>query len=160
MAQQPQLQSQGVQSQQSMGQFGQQSQMGTQGQIGQPGMRLQPQQRAALDSITRAIEVCEWCADQCIQEANPHMIECIRLCEDVSEFGEAALVLATRNSRFAQPHLQTFQQVLQACAQECGQHPHGHCQECASVLGQTINAVQSLVQPTGQQMQQMQQLGQ
>ena len=155
MSQQPQLQPPSVQSQQSIGQQGQM----TQQTGGQRGTRLQPQQRAALESVARAIEVCEWCADQCVQEANPHMIECIHLCEDVSEIGEATLALVPRNSRFAQQAVQALQQAVQMCAQECGRHPHDHCQECANVLGQTLNSLQSLSQPTGQQVQQMQQQG-
>jgi hypothetical protein len=137
---------------QPAGQMGQTT--GQTGEIGRQGTRLQPQQRAALESIARAVEVCEWCADQCVLEADQNMIECIRLCEDVSEFGEAAIVLAGRNSRFAGSHLGTFQQVLRACAQECGRHPHGHCQECASVLGQTLTEIQPLVGTTGQQQMQ------
>jgi len=112
----------------------------------QMGQRLQdvetPQQQAAVDNIAWAIQVCEWCADQCIQLADPNMVECIRLCKDVSEFGKTALTLIPRNSRYTQQHLQTFQQALQACAQECSQHHHSHCQECAQVLPQTVQSIQ------------------
>ena len=112
--------------------------------------RLPPQARGALTNVAQAIEVCGWCADQCIQEANPHMIECIRLCEDVVELGEATLALTPRNSRFSQSVAGTFQRAVQACAQECSSHPHAHCQECAQILSQVGNATQQLVQPSGQ----------
>ena len=79
-------------------QFGQQQfsnqQGATQGMGQQMGGRLPAQQRDAISDVSQAIAVCGWCADQCIQEANPHMIECIRLCEDVVELGEALLALA------------------------------------------------------------------
>jgi hypothetical protein len=120
----------------------------------QMGMRLQdvqsPQEKAALDSILRAIEVCEWCADQCIQAADPNMVECIRLCQDVSEIGESLTVLVPRKSRYSQQVLTAFQQAVQACAQECGRHSESHCQECASVLSQTLSTIQPLFQTSGQ----------
>jgi hypothetical protein len=162
---QPQLEPQQVSGQQAgtqgmTGQMGGQRmeghQMGGQSMGGQqmgaqmPG-RLSSQQRGAMTSVTQAIEVCEWCADQCIQEADPNMIECIRLCEDVAELGETVLALAPRNSYFTQPLVQTFQQALQACAQECGRHQHAHCQECAQVLSQVSQATQQLAQPPVQQ---------
>lgn len=137
-------------------QFGQQTSMqqgGSQAAGGQFRGRLSPQQRGALTNVAQAIEVCGWCADQCVQEANPNMIECIRLCEDVVELGEATLALVSRNSRFAQSITQSFQQAAQACAQECSRHQHAHCQECARVLSQVANATQQLAQSPGQNVQ-------
>ena len=143
------------------GQMGQTSQMGRGGQM---GARLQdvesPQQREAIHAIARAVQVCEWCADQCIQHADQRMIECIRLCEDVSEIGETALTLVPRNSRHAGSVLGTFLQAAQACAQECSRHQHGHCQECAQVLGQTVSSVQQLLGQQGGQMGQTSQMSQ
>jgi hypothetical protein len=108
------------------------------------GMRLQdvqtPQQWEAVQQINYALQVCGFCADQCIQEADSSMIECIRLCEDVTELGEVALALLPRQSRFAGSILETFAQAADACAQECGQHHHAHCQECAEVLPQAAQA--------------------
>jgi len=125
-AKHPQQQSRGIQGQQ-------------QGAMTQGG---QHQGQQLTESISRAVDVCSWCADQCIQESNPQMVECIRLCEDVAEIGEAAVAMLPRDSRFGQDILQTFQQSVQACAQECAQHQAGHCQECAQTLGQTMQAVQ------------------
>lgn len=138
MSQQPQSQT-GVQAGQQLG--------GQQGMGGQQMQgRLSPQQRSALTNVAQAVEVCGWCADQCIQEANPNMIECIRLCEDVVELGETVLALAPRNSRFTQSVVQSFQQAVDACGQECSSHQAGHCQECARVLSQVANSTQQLLQ--------------
>ncbi len=149
--QQPQFQtgaqSQGTGVQQGGQQFQQQ---GGQQQGGRMRGRLSPQQRGAITNVAQAIEVCGWCAERCIEEADPNMTECIRLCEDVVELGEATLALVPRNSRFGQSVAGTFQQAVQACAQECSSHPHDHCQECAQVLSQVANATQQLTQPTGQ----------
>jgi hypothetical protein len=62
-------------------------------------------------------------------------------------------VLATvpRNSRFAGEIVGAFQRAAQACAQECSQHQHSHCQECASVLGETLTATDQLIGPGSQQ---------
>lgn len=112
----------------------------------QMGLRYQdvtsPQDQAAVDTLAWAIQVCEWCADECIQLADPSMIECIRLCNDVSDLGQAALGLMPRRSRHAQQHLQTVLQALDACARECSQHQHAHCQECAQALDQAAESIQ------------------
>lgn len=140
-------------SQQYPQQGGQQAQQGVQTQ--QQGYRLQdvqtPQEAAAMDAITRAIEICEWCAEQCIAEGNPAMADCIRLCEDVSELGELSQVLLARKSNYSMPVVQTFEQAMQACAQECSRHGHAHCQDCVSVLGESIKAIQQLTGTAGQQ---------
>lgn len=121
------------------------------GQTGQMHQgRLSPQKRSALMSVAEAIEVCSWCAEQCIQESNPDMIECIRLCEDVAELGETVLALSSRNSRYAESVAQSLEQAIQACGRECGRHQANHCQECARVLGQTATQMRSLTQSTAQ----------
>lgn len=103
------------------------------------------QQWDAINDINRALQACEWCADQCIQESNPDMIECIRLCEDVSELGETALTFVPRQSRYAVTALEAFEQAAQACAQECSRHQASHCQDCAQTLDRAIDSVQQLV---------------
>lgn len=153
---QPQTQMGGIQ--QGQPQAGQQIAQGPQQfQQGSMGLALRdvetPEQRAAVDNVARAIQVCGWCADQCIQTADATMIECIRLCHDVAELGETVLSLAPRNSRYLQPVLRAFEQAAQACAQECGQHSHAHCQECAQVLPQAAQAVQQFQAGLGQQRQ-------
>ena len=132
--QQPQTQYRGQQSQQPR-QFQQQQ---------QDAGRLPQQYRQSLDAVAQAVEVCGWCADKCVEEANPNMIECIKLCEDVVEIGETVLALGPRSSRFTAELVQTFERAAQACAQECGQHSHSHCQECAAVLPQAAQIARQL----------------
>ncbi|WP_135366496.1 four-helix bundle copper-binding protein [Halosimplex halophilum] len=134
----------------SMGSAGMQS-TGMQSGGMQTGGTLPQQYRTSLASVAEAVQVCGWCADQCIQEADPMMTECIRLCEDVVELGEAVLATVPRNSRFAGELVETFQRAAQACAQECSQHQHSHCQECASVLGETLTATEQLTGAGSQQ---------
>lgn len=118
--------------------------------------RLPQQYRQSLDGVAQAIELCGWCADKCIEEANPNMIECIKLCEDVVEIGETVLALGPRSSRFAPELAQTFERAAQACARECAQHSHSHCQECASVLPQAAQTVRQLSAQGGGMSQQSQ----
>jgi len=138
--------------QQSQGMTGTGAQQGT-GQRGSKTMSntLPDAQWTGLTSVAQAIAICEFCADQCIQEASPHMIECIRLCEDVADLGKAVLSLVPHQSRNAQPVVSAFEQAVQACAQECGQHQHAHCQECAQVLDGTLDATYQLTQAGGMQ---------
>lgn len=117
-------------------------QMQGMGMTRQEGLSQTHQQ--ALMQVTEAIEACAWCADQCIQMADPNMLQCIEYCEDVQEIGEAGHVLLARNSQHSIPALQTLQQAMQACADECRQHNHAHCQDCAQTLDQTIQAVAQL----------------
>lgn len=134
---------QGTMGQQPYG--GQQGSMGRQESMGrhrgatQQGML---DQREVATAVARAIEVCAYCADQCIRDADPGMVECIRMCEDVTELGEAALSLVPRDSRYGQQVLGMFQEAATDCAMECSRHPAGHCQECATVLEQSVNAIQ------------------
>jgi len=123
-------------------QYQQQQQSG--GVQRQDAGQLPQQYRQGLDAVAQAIEVCGWCADKCIEEANPNMVECIKLCEDVVEIGETVLALGPRSSRFTAELVQTFERAAQACAQECGQHSHSHCQECAAVLPQAARITRQL----------------
>lgn len=131
---------------------GQQQQFQT-GQGQQDAGRLPQQYRQVLHSVAQSVQVCGWCADKCVQTANPNMIECIRMCEDVVELGETLLAIAPRSSQFTADVARTFQQAAQACAQECGKHSESHCQECASVLSQASQSVQQFsAQQQGGQM--------
>jgi len=106
--------------------------------------------RRALDVVAQSVAVCGWCADQCVTSADPHMIECIRRCEDVVEIGETLLAVAPRSSRYTADIARTFAQAAQACARECGQHQDSHCQECASLLPQAAQSAQQLTMGGGQ----------
>lgn len=125
-------------------------QPGSQQMTSQMGMTrhegLSQTHRQALTSISEAIQVCAWCADQCIGMGDPSMVQCIQYCEDVQELGEAAFVLLARNSQHSIPAVTTLQQAMGACAQECAQHDDAHCQDCAQTLGR---ATETLSQLTG-----------
>jgi len=116
--------------------------------------QLPQQYRQSLSAVAQAIEVCGWCADKCIETADPNMVECIKLCEDVVEIGESLLALGPRSSRFTSELAQTFERAAQACAQECAKHSMSHCQECATVLPPAAQSVRQLSGQAGQMGQQ------
>lgn len=113
----------------------------------------------ALQDFTEVVTVCEWCADQCIDEG-PQMAECIRLCRDVADIASLNAQLLRRDSVFGPEAADLFVTVAQACAQECAQHHHRHCQACAEVLQRAVGTTQQMlagvvqggatIQPTGQ----------
>lgn len=170
------MESQRMGSQQTGQQAGGQLQTGAQGQTGgqlQAGQQIGQQSsgsrsaqememtrqeglsgthQEALQGIAEAIQVCAWCADQCVQEASPEMTQCIRLCEDVAELGEAAHVLLARNSQYSTPLLGTLRQAMEACANECARQAHGHCQDCATTLDRVANSITQFTGQTGQQL--------
>lgn len=139
---------------QQLGPTNQQMQMG-QSEM-QSGGTMPQQYRTSLHSVAQAIQVCGWCADQCIQMADPNMVECIRLCEDVVELGETVLATVPRSSRYSDQIVQAFQRAAQECARECGRHQSSHCQECASTLPQAVSATRELTSFGQQGMEQQQ----
>lgn len=143
MEQQPQ--SMGQQPQQSMGQqWG-----GQEAELALSDVESTTQQNI-VHQISRAIQVCEWCADQCMHLGDPAMNDCIHLCEDVSDMGRTALALIPRHSYHTEEFLQLYAQVLEACAQECSQHHHAHCQECAQVLDGASSSLYDFIAESAQ----------
>ncbi|WP_218836314.1 four-helix bundle copper-binding protein [Halorarum salinum] len=130
--------------------------MGTQqaqeGAVQQPGPQLTEMEdaltgemRLALHDFVQAAIVCEWCADQCIDEG-PGMEECIRLCRDVADLATLNVQFMARDSAFGQDLAETFASAAQECANECARHPHSHCQECASTLTRAVNSTWSMLE--------------
>jgi hypothetical protein len=135
-------------------QIGQQPQLGQQpGQFDQQGAvqmggtleeSISDEMRVALHDFVQAANVCEWCAEKCIDEG-PEMAECIRLCRDVADLASLNAKLVARDSVFGPEVAEVFAQAAEACAEECARHPHKHCQECASVLPRAARATRSML---------------
>jgi hypothetical protein len=105
---------------------------------------ISDQMRVALHDFVQAANVCEWCAERCIDEG-PEMAECIRLCRDVADLASLNAQLLRRDSVFGPEVAAVFMQAAEACAEECARHPHKHCQECASVLPRAARATRSML---------------
>ncbi len=106
--------------------------------------QLPGEMRVALEDFEKAAEVCDWCADECIDEG-PEMAECIRLCRDVADLGTLNAKLIARDSVFGPELAEVFAHAAEECADECMRHEHAHCQECASVLSRAVDSTYRLL---------------
>ncbi|WP_423744406.1 four-helix bundle copper-binding protein (plasmid) [Haladaptatus sp. SPP-AMP-3] len=117
-------------------------------QMTQPGGQFDDQlpgeMRVALEDFEKAAKVCDWCADQCIDEG-PQMAECIRLCRDVADLGTLNTKLIARDSVFGPELAEVFATAAEECASECMRHQNAHCQECASVLSRAVDSTYRLL---------------
>ncbi|MFC6731655.1 four-helix bundle copper-binding protein [Haladaptatus sp. DYSN1] len=93
---------------------------------------LSDEQQECIENCTRAAEVCEWCADACADEDG--MGECIRLCRDVADIASLHARFMARDSDYSNDLASICADLCEACAEECEQHDHDHCQLCAEVL--------------------------
>ncbi|NHN43014.1 four-helix bundle copper-binding protein [Halorubellus sp. JP-L1] len=122
--------------------------MGGQQGGGQRELRLDEaltnEMRVALHDLVQAANVTEWCAEQCIDDG-PQMNECLRLCRDVADLASLNVSFMTRDSAFGLDLISVFIEAADACARECAQHQHGHCQECAEALSKAIQSSQQML---------------
>ncbi len=59
------------------------------------------------------------------------MARCISLCRDCADVCALTARFVARGSEHAAHLLKECIEICHACAEECGQHPQRHCQECA-----------------------------
>jgi len=130
-----------------MGQTGQQMQGSAAG-----GLKLEEaisnEMRVALHDFVQAANICEWCAERCI-DAGPQMAECVRLCRDVADIASLNVRLIARDSVFGPELAEVFARAAEACAQECAKHPERHCQECAEVLPRAAQSTREMLSAFG-----------
>ncbi|WP_313695570.1 four-helix bundle copper-binding protein [Halorarum halobium] len=101
--------------------------------------------RLALHDFVQAGNVCEWCADRCLDEG-PEMATCVRLCRDVADLAGQNVRFMARDSPFGPELAETFALVAQECANECARHQQDHCRECASVLRRAVDSTWSMLE--------------
>jgi len=94
--------------------------------------RLSDEQRECIENCEEASEVCEWCADECLGDAD--MEECARLCRDVADLTSLHARFMARDSDYSGQLATACADACEACADECSQHDADHCQVCAEVL--------------------------
>jgi hypothetical protein len=115
---------------------------------------LTPELNEALEAFDRVVEIASWCADKCI-EMGPEMVECARLCDDLSELAELNEKLIARDSingpEVAEAYLRVAQQGIPILRQ-FQQSPH--VQETLQAVDQSINATNKLLTSIGGQYQQ------
>jgi hypothetical protein len=94
--------------------------------------RLSDDQRECLENCTEAAAVCEWCADECLGDAE--MEACARLCRDVADLASMHARFMARDSDYSGQLAAACADACEDCADECSQHDAEHCQVCADVL--------------------------
>jgi hypothetical protein len=90
-------------------------------------------------SYSRCVEACNTCADACdrcmsaclLEPEVQDMAHCIALDLECAAVCRLLAGFASRGSKFAPQLAGVCCAVCEACAQECGDHPHDHCQVCA-----------------------------
>lgn len=105
---------------------------------------ISDEMRVALHDFVQSANVCEWCAEQCIDEGS-QMAECIRLCRDVADLATLNVQFLTRDSVFGPEAAEVFAMAAEACAGECARHQHKHCQECAEVLTRAARSTRKML---------------
>lgn len=68
------------------------------------------------------------------------MTECIRTDRDCADVCSLALKLVARGSDKAGELLELCANMCEDCAEECGNHDHDHCQECAKACRECAEA--------------------
>lgn len=95
---------------------------------------------ALLDSLSKCINYCNYCADSCLREDNvKEMADCIRtdwVCASVCS--ATADVLATNYP--AEVLVGYCKEICERCADECRKHTAAHCQECAQACEECARA--------------------
>lgn len=105
---------------------------------------ISDEMRVTLHDFIQSANACEWCAAQCLDEG-PQMAECVRLCRDVADLARMNTQLLTRDSAFGPEVAEVFAAAAEACADECAQHSHKHCQECAEVLTRAARSTRKMI---------------
>jgi len=85
-----------------------------------------------INKLSNCLAACEHCADACLSEDNiDAMTDCIRTDRDCADVCALAIKFVSRDSDHASSILELCADLCSACAGECADHDHDHCQECA-----------------------------
>ncbi|MFC5972661.1 four-helix bundle copper-binding protein [Halomarina salina] len=104
---------------------------------------LSEEQRECIDNCNEAAQVCEWCADECAGHGE-EMAECVRLCRDVADIASLHARFMARDSDYSGDLGELCAEACEACADECEQHDHDHCQACVDVLRECAETCRSM----------------
>lgn len=98
-----------------------------------------------IRTLTACASACNHCADACLEEEHvKKMVTCIRLDRECAAICEAAAKVLSGTSQFSADLLALCEKVCTACAKECEQHEHQHCQECAAACWACAEACSSV----------------
>lgn len=103
-----------------------------------------PAYQDVLDALARCTAACEHCATACLDEADIKvMVPCIRLDRDCADICRLTAAFIARGSDHASHVLRECIEICHKCYDECVQHPHVHCKECAAACKACLEACES-----------------
>ncbi|MFC7044594.1 four-helix bundle copper-binding protein [Halobacteriaceae archaeon GCM10025711] len=105
---------------------------------------LTDEERDCIEICNEAAEVCEWCADECLGDAE--MEACARLCRDVADVASLHARFMARNSHYSPELAAVCAGVCEECAEACDRHDADHCQVCADVVRDCAESCRNLMQ--------------
>ena len=76
--------------------------------------RLDEEERDCIEICNEAAQVCEWCADECLGDAD--MEECARLCRDVADVASLHARFMARGSSYSGQLARTCAEACEECA--------------------------------------------
>lgn len=90
--------------------------------------------RSCIENCFEAAQVCEWCADECLEMGDEEMTRCIQLCRDVADLTTLHARLMARTSGYHRELAAVCADACEDCLKECRQFDADHCQACVDVL--------------------------
>lgn len=105
---------------------------------------LNDEMAECTNNCLEAAQVCEWCADECIQLGDEGMTRCIQLCRDVADLTTLHARFMARDSAYHAALAELCAEVCEECAAECEQHDHDHCQACVDVLRECADSCRDM----------------
>lgn len=103
-----------------------------------------------IQSLQNCVTACNHCAAACLDEDNIEaMRDCIKLDLDCADTCNFALQLLSRNSDNYFRVIELCKDICARCAEECDQHDHDHCQECAKACRRCEEHCRNYLQARG-----------
>jgi len=94
--------------------------------------------------LIKCITACETCATLCLQEDDVKMMaRCIQLDRDCADICMLTARFVGRNSEHKKHVMKECIEICKACAEECANHEHEHCQHCAAICKECAEACEN-----------------
>ena len=103
------------------------------------------QHDSIIQILQNCVKTCNECFTACLKENDVTMMaECIRLDRECAEVCGLLEQFLSRGSQFSAELAALCAKICEACASECIQHEHEHCQQCATLCLACAEACRSI----------------
>lgn len=107
---------------------------------------ISDQMQECIDTCFEVTEVCDWCADQCIEAGNEDLARCIRLCRDAADVANQCARLCSRQSEVYDQYAAVCADICQECLDECQQHDMEATDACVDALERCIDLCRDMAE--------------